>query len=268
MKIVDLTKLNWTTTHNGGASYGCYYKATNIENGIKYYYKCSNFYSNTNKFGDESINEVIISRLLDILGFNCAKYTLVLANIKIKGKIYTTYVCKSKNYFTSYESRSTLENIHETLGLDSVDETINFLGIGQQIKEMIIADFITLQRDRHGGNIEILYKDGKPTMAPLFDNGLGLFAPYPSYTGDSIKNFNVLEDKPVNNYVGKRSLLCNLDYIDKPIVVNKLKKSDKKHIMYGLSSVLPDEYIEMIWKLITYRYMFLKQRGLIHEKNV
>lgn len=33
MKLLDLTKLNWSTTHNGGTSYGCYYKASTIENG-------------------------------------------------------------------------------------------------------------------------------------------------------------------------------------------------------------------------------------------
>lgn len=34
MKLLDLTKLNWSTTHNGGTSYGCYYKASTVKNTI------------------------------------------------------------------------------------------------------------------------------------------------------------------------------------------------------------------------------------------
>lgn len=75
--LIDLTNLEWKTTINGGVSYGCYYKATEIKNGVKYYYKCSQFYAGQRVFGDESIYEVISSRLLSILGFNCVKYSLV-----------------------------------------------------------------------------------------------------------------------------------------------------------------------------------------------
>lgn len=40
------------------------------------------------------------------------------------------------------------------------------------INKMLVVDYITINRDRHGANIEILkYKD-KEVFAPLFDNGL------------------------------------------------------------------------------------------------
>ena len=77
---------------------------------IKYYYKCSNFYTNNMYFGDESINEVICSRLFRILGIDCARYSLVQALVRINGAFYKTYVCKSVNYFAGYDSRMTLEN--------------------------------------------------------------------------------------------------------------------------------------------------------------
>ena len=266
MKLVDLTHLNWVTTHNGGASYGCYYKATSIENGIKYYYKCSNFYTNNMYFGDESINEVICSRLFRILGIDCARYSLMYALVRINGAVYKTYVCKSVNYFAGYDSRITLENKRAMHPDKKLDEVINMLGIQNQVKQMIIADYITIQRDRHGGNIELLIKDNKYVMAPLFDNGLSFLAPYPSQSGISleiIKNFDVLEDRPVNNYIGTRSLYQNLKYIDKPIRLNKLTKEDKRKIFYGLSGALPKEYINKIWQIITYRYMLLKQKGFI-----
>lgn len=265
MKIVDLTHLKWGTTHNGGTSYGCYYKAIQIENGIKYYYKCSNFYSGQNCFGDESIYEVICSRLFQLLGFDCVKYTVCYAKVKIDDMVFNTYVCKSKNYFVGYDSRATLEDLQKILGLRNSVETINKLCIQREIEKLLVADFLVLQRDRHGKNIEILIKDNKYYLAPLFDNGLGLLAPYPvALTNlDKIKQFDVLHDYPVNNCIGTRSLYDNLNLLSSPVLVNRLKREDKKKLFYGLNSLLPKEYIDKIWELITYRYMFLRKRGVI-----
>lgn len=262
IKLIDLTGLNWGTTHNGGTSYGCYYKVSQLENGKKYYYKCSNFYAGQGYFGDESLNEVICSRFLSKLGFDCVKYTLVYAKVKINGRVYNTYVCRSENFFKGYDSRITLENLHSLYNC-TVDELITKLGLSSQVRLMLIADFMTLQRDRHGGNIELLEKAGKYTLSPLFDNGLGLLAPYPSKSGISISSFDVLADYPVNNYIGSRSLYQNLSYINKPIRVNKLTKEDKRSIFFGLNNLLPKEYIDKIWKLLVYRYMFLRKRGFI-----
>ncbi len=97
-KLVDLSHLNGGTLRSDGISYGCYYKATNIEHGKKVYYKCSNFYENNWAFGDESVYEVICSKLFSILGFDCVKYTLVYAKVSIHGKVYTTYVCRSEDF--------------------------------------------------------------------------------------------------------------------------------------------------------------------------
>lgn len=262
MQIVDLTHLNWCFI-----SYGCYYKSTQIENGIKYYYKCSNFYSGQNCFGEESIYEVICSRLFQLLGFDCVKYTLCYARVKIDGMIFDTYVCKSKNYFVGYNSRITLEDLQKILGLKNSVETVNKIGIQREIEKLLVADFLVMQRDRHGKNIEILIKDNKYYLAPLFDNGLGLLAPYPVALTkiDRIKEFDVLKDCPVNNCIGTRSLYDNLNLLSGSIRVNRLKKEDKKKLFYGLNSLLPKEYIEKIWELILYRYMFLRKRGIISD---
>jgi hypothetical protein len=266
-KLVDLSNLNWSPTHNGGISYGCYYKATQIVNGKKYYYKCSNLYAGQGVFGDESVYEVICSRLFRKLGINCIKCTLLLAKVKINDKIYTTYVCKSENYFIGYESRSTFENMHSLYGC-TVNQLIDILGIQEEVKKMLIADFITIQRDRHGANIELLRRNGKVEVAPLFDNGNSLLSPYPSLMQTDISNFDILHDYPVNNYIGTRSLYQNLSLIDKPVVVNRLKKEDKQSIFYNLIGVLPDEYLDKIWNIIVYRYMFLRKRGVVNDREV
>lgn len=262
MKLLDLSDLVWSTTHNGGTSYGCYYKTSRIENGRKYYYKCSNFYSGQRCFGDESVNEVICSRFLSKLGFDCVKYTLVYAKVRINNRVFDTYVCKSENFFKGYDSRITLENLVNLYDC-GVDELITKLGISSQVQKMLLADFMLLQRDRHGGNIELLKRDKRWYLSPLYDNGLGLLAPYPSALTSDISQFKVLDDYPVNNYIGMRSLYQNLSYVKKPTKVNRLRREDKKSIFYGLRGVLPKMYIEKIWELLVYRYMFLRKRGYI-----
>ena len=94
-----------------------------------------------------------------------------------------------------------------------------------------------------------------------------MLAPYPVTLTkiDRIKEFEVLKDCPVNNCIGTRSLYDNLNLLSGPIRVNRLKKEDKKKLFYGLNSLLPKEYIEKIWELILYRYMFLRKRGIISD---
>lgn len=238
---------------------GCLYKYREDN----YYYKYSTYYAGQNCFGEESIYEVICSRLFQILGFDCVKYTLCNKIVEMTGNSLNTYVCKSKA-ITGYSSRATLEDIQEILGLNSM-ETIKFLGLEREIEKLLVADFLVLQRDRHGKNIEILIKDNKYYLAPLFDNGLGLLAPYPvSLTNlAKIRQFDVLHDYPVNNCIETRSLYDNLNLLSEPVLVNRLKREDKKKLFYGLNAVLPKEYIDKIWKLITYRYMFLRKRSVI-----
>lgn len=257
--MLDLTNLDWS-----GVSHGCLYKAIDIVDGTKIYYKCSNFYPSNSSFGDESIYEVICSRLFSILGFNCVNYELVSARVNLDGEVFDTYVCKSRDYSEGY-SRIAFEDFHLLFKDLSVDELIDKLGLQSQIREMIIADFLVLQRDRHGGNIELLYDNGKYCLSPLFDNGLGLLAPYPSSFGTDISNFDVLDDYPVNNYIGSHSLYQNLSYIDRPVKVNKLLRHDREYLFSGLNGVLDKMYIDKIWQLITYRYMFLRKRGLIYD---
>lgn len=265
-KLIDLTKLDWKVTHNGGVSYGCFYKATDIVNGRKIYYKCSQYYGGQGVFGDESINEVICSRFLTKLGFDCLRYTLVYASVMIDGKVFNTFVSKSENFFVGYSSRITLEDLH-SMGAISTNQLITNLGIQDSIRKMLIADFMILQRDRHGGNIELLYKDGKYTLSPLFDNGLGLLAPYPSSFSSNlvkVKSYDVMADYPVNNYIGERSLYSNLGLVTRKVRVNKLNKSDRSAVFYGMYDLLPRIYLDKIWELLWSRYNYLLERGYIY----
>lgn len=76
MKQVDSTALSWHRTDMAGSSVGSLYKATQLDNGTLQYYKLSR-YVGGRVVGHESINEVIVSRLLDVLGLEHTTHTLV-----------------------------------------------------------------------------------------------------------------------------------------------------------------------------------------------
>lgn len=271
MQLKDMTNINWAKASGSGVgSNGCYYKAKIKENGITYYYKLSAYDSSRGFYGHESFNEVIVSRLCKILGIPCATYTLAYIRVKINNTIYDTYACKSKSYKASNFTSISFEDYYilNRMNNENIIDFISRMHMKSFINKMLIIDYITINRDRHGANIEILKIENKETFAPLFDNGLTFVC---SITEDLIdyksrlNNFDIFEDKPVNNYIGQRSLLNNLTIIDNYVNVHKLKKEHKNKIFYGMNSILSKEYINIIWKIIVYRYTFLRKRGIIKE---
>lgn len=266
--IVDLTHLRWGNTKGGSDSYGCYLKASEVVNGKKLYYKLSSYNSNVGFFGDESVYEVITSRFLRKLGFNVVDYKLIKARVKVYGKIYETYASVSEDYSKGYDSRCSFEHLREmNMGL-SQEEFITKFNFSKSIKDIIIVDFLIIGRDRHGANIEVLLKNNKYTIAPIFDNGLSLLCSIPQTSPNALKeveNFDVLYDYRVNNYIGKQSLYSNLCYITSTVRVKRLTLNDKRSIFYNMSGVLPKYYRDKIWKIFTYRYSFLRMRGLIKK---
>lgn len=61
------------------------------------YYKLSNS-DYRGVYGHESVNELIASRLLDILDITHVSYRLIHSRINIDGKEHETWMCSSKNF--------------------------------------------------------------------------------------------------------------------------------------------------------------------------
>lgn len=266
--MYDLTHLKLATTKANGVSYGCYYKASEVVNGTKYYYKCSNFYSGLPAFGDESLYEVICSRLFERLGFRHTKYVLLRARVYVEGSVHYTYLCKSADFSKGFTSRMTFGDYVTATGY-TVTNAIQHAHLYSSICQMLVADFLTIQRDRHENNMEILNKqDGTMQLAPLFDNGLSFFAPLPACYPDShqrVKDFDPMTDVAANNYIGARSLLTNLNLIRSPVRVRRLDMAKLDSLFYGMSKLLPDFYREKIKEIIRTRYEYLKCGGYIIE---
>ena len=121
---------------------------------------------------------------------------------------------------------------------------------------MIAVDYLILNRDRHGANIEVLRNARAKTIriAPLFDHGLSLLY---SCTSDAmVKNFDVSEDKRCQNFIGSYSCYENLNLIEnkKKIFAGKLKESDKAVLLEDLQGILSETYLDAIWNMIYKRY--------------
>ena len=259
-ELQNMTYLNWSQIRNSSGTAGSFLKAYSEIGGRKMYYKISNYDSINGVTGHECVNEIIADRILDVLGIDHLSYTLVNAEILVDGKPLKTYICMSENFRNKNESKIALDAFYdmEKAKNESPLEFCIRNGWEKYIYEMLVFDFLILNRDRHGANIEVLRdrKRKKLRLAPLFDHGLSLLSlcrdpsMYPDY--------DVMADKPVQCFVGSQSALQNLDLIpdNKRPDISSLKESDKATIMDGLEDIIPSVLYDKIWDMISQRWCY------------
>ena len=116
---------------------------------------------------------------------------------------------------------------------------------------MIILDYIILNRDRHGANIEIIYnkKSNSYFVAPIFDNGLSLLSP--NYKDEDIMNFDINQNRQVSSFIGESSLEKNILIVPKEYLKNI--KIDLNIVFAELEDILNPIYKEKAMKLIERR---------------
>ena len=254
----DLTFLKWSHIRNSSGTAGTFLKSESMLNGRKIYYKLSNFDSKKGVIGHECINEIIVDRLLSILGVDHLSYDLIYADIEVSGKVFSTYLCASENFKKKGESKAALDDYYRINALpgESPYSYCKRNGWERYINEMIAIDYIILNRDRHGANIEVLRNARAKTIriAPLFDHGLSLL--FNCDSDEQALAFNVLEDKQCQSFIGSKSCYENLSMIEdkKNVFRNKLLSEDKQKIFEGIDDILSPVFIDKIWKMIYERY--------------
>ena len=82
-ELQDLRYLNWSRTRKSSGTAGSFLKSYEESGNRKIYYKLSDFDSVKGIVGHECINEIIVQRLLNILGIEHLNYILVHALVKI-----------------------------------------------------------------------------------------------------------------------------------------------------------------------------------------
>lgn len=252
----DLRYLSWSIFRSSSGTAGSFLKAYSELGGKKVYYKLSNFDKAHGVIGHECVNELIVDRLLTILGVPHLSYQLIHADIVVDGQMHDVYLCASEDFKKRGESKIALDVYKEQTALpgESPLEFCVRMGWENYIYQMLVVDYLILNRDRHGANIEVLRNSRKRTvhLAPLFDQGLSLLCTCLNDT--QAEAFDVMDDKRCHNYIGSQSTWNNLNYIpaEKIPELNSLQESDKQILMESLdgiiSRVLQDKIWEMIWK--------------------
>ena len=254
----DLTYLSWSVYRNSSGTAGSFLKAYSELGGKKTYYKLSNFDKTRGVSGHECENEIIVDRLLNILGIPHLSYSLIHANVAVDGRTHEVYLCASEDFKDRSESKIALDAYKELEALPD-ESALDFcirMGWEGYIYQMLIIDYLIMNRDRHGANIEVLRNSRKKTirLAPLFDHGLSLLCSCPDDAAAAA--FDVMSDKPCNNYIGSKSTWDNLRIIpkDKMPELVQLHESDRQIIMDGLDAVLSQTLQDKIWEMIWKRW--------------
>lgn len=254
----DLTYLKWSHVRNSSGTAGTFLKSQSVVAGEKIYYKLSNYDSEKGIIGHECVNEIIVDRLLTILGVEHLEYQLIHADVEIEGKIYDTWICASKDFKNKGESKSALDNYYQ-INRVSDESRYEFCannGWKKYIDTMLVVDYLILNRDRHGANIEVLRNGRKHIIriAPLFDHGLSFLCS--CYSEQEIEKFDILEDKPCQNFIGSRSTLENLKFVTekKAVFQSKLELQDKEILFEDLSHVLSETHREKLWDMLWARW--------------
>ena len=254
----DIRGLTWSKTTGSVATDGVYMKTEMMIDGKKHYLKLSNYDSYRGIFGHEAVNELIACRLGDLLGINVPAGFLKKSLVRIDGKEYEAYVFAAKSYKT-YESREAFENFYVDYRLSDDESPLDLckrLGWADEIFKMFIFDFLIINRDRHGANLEVLKNEVK-RLSPLFDNGLSFVCS--CIDERDLDTFDVMEDRPVNSFIGTKRLERNLELIEKKAILAELRESDEHKLFAGLHGVLPDRYFAVIWEIIWRRWQYVKK---------
>jgi hypothetical protein len=268
MQPIDLRHLTWTKTSGSLGIDGVFLKAEQVVGGVKHYYKLSNYDDVQGVYGHEAVNELIAYRLGKSLGFNVAEGTLRRCLVSVDGRGFETFAYISKSFKTagSRESFDTFYDAKRLCGEDGTPEAkLDFCirhGWADEVYKMFIFDYLIVNRDRHGANLEVL-KNGETRLSPLFDTGVSFVFSF--YVGDNreLSAFDELEDVQANNYIGTRSLRKNLGFIDRNVRMSDLDPALESSLFAGLEGVLPDRYYEKIWRIIAKRWEYVKGFRLV-----
>ena len=257
-ELQDLRYLEWSRVRNSSGTAGSFLKSQETIDGKKIYYKLSCFDSVHGITGHECVNELVTDRLLSILGIPHLHYRLLHGTVRIEGKEYETWLCASENFKEKGDSKLALDDYYD-LARDPGETPIAFCrrkGWAEYVYQMLLVDYLILNRDRHGANIEILRnrRSGRTAPAPLFDHGLSLL--YSCRDEREAENFDVMRDLPVQCFVGSRSAFENLKMIPegRPRDVRPLEERDRPVLLQGLDEVIPEIYREKIWEMIWRRW--------------
>lgn len=262
--LQDLGHLDWSESAVCSATGGSYLKARVGEGSDAVYYKLSCYDEVNGVYGHECVNEAIAARLMSILCIPHVPYRLVHARVIINGREHETWLCASDSFRARGESKVSLARFFSWNRLDG-ESRLRFcdrFGWGQVVRQMMLVDFLIANRDRHGGNIEVLKdRNGQLRLAPLFDNGTSLC--FSALNAEQLRTVDPLQDVVANNYLGTRSLAENLvRFVPPDLPLGRLRAANRGDLLHDLEPAAEQavegasgrEFLDFLWSMIWERW--------------
>lgn len=266
LKLHDYRYLNWSHRRYSSGTAGTFLKAYDKRRGDKIYYKMSDFNYEQGIVGHECINEIICDRLFYLLGIDHLRYRLLHALVLVEDREYETYICASDDFKRPGESKIALDDFYDLKKKpgESRMEFCTRMGWADYIYQMTVADFLVINRDRHGANLEVLKSGDTYRLAPLFDHGLSLL--FSAHTEEDVEKFDPMRDMKVQSFLGGYSLYDNLKGIpanDRPLL-RRLDVRDMDMLFQDLDGILSEEHLKKIWQIIWGRWCYYED--LCHQR--
>lgn len=267
-KIKDLTHLAWDEKTVTSGTGGTFLKSKTTTSRRTVYYKLSCYDAYRGIYGHESVNELIASRILDALDIPHIPYRLVHAKVLINGKEYETWLSESYDYRLPGERRQPFDRFFE-LYREGDESPLDFAlkrGWVTEVYQMLAFDYLIANRDRHGANFEVIYRDGKVDFSPLFDHGVSLI--YSCYDSEEAATaFDAAKNIWANNYLGSRSLEENLQFVAEPVFKHDSSFEEVVEGTLGdLAGVLPKAHRDKIAEMLLLRWGHLIDLGIVEVK--
>ena len=257
-ELQDLTHLSWARARQSSGTAGSYLKSYDDAGERKTYYKLSDYRVGTGIIGHECVNEIVADRLLEILGIPHLGYQLIHARILVDGSIHETWLNASEDFKAPGESKVALDTYYE-LEREEDEPPLSFClrkGWAKRIWEMLLVDYLILNRDRHGANIEVLRNPRARTLrlAPLFDHGLSLLCR--CHNDTEVEAFDVTADLPVQSFVGGPSAERNLGLIPSGELTlrGELLPGDRSALFDGLEEATSPLWRDAAWAMVWERW--------------
>jgi len=261
-QLQDMTYLSWARARQSSGTAGSFLKSYDDTGAEKVYYKLSDYRVGEGVVGHECMNEIVVDRLLEILGIPHLAYQLIHANVEVDGRVYETWLNASKDFKAPGESKIALDTYYQ-LERENDESPLQFCirkGWGKRVWEMLVVDYLILNRDRHGANIEVLRNARAHTLrlASLFDHGLSLA--FRCRSPVELKSFDVMADLPVQSFVGSNSAANNLSLIPKGQFpqLKPLYEEDKNALFDGLEDATSELWRDTVWSMIWRRWCNLE----------
>ena len=135
----DLTALSWAKARQSSETAGSFLKSYDDIGGHKTYYKLSDYDVEHGIVGHECINEIVVDRLLEILGVDHVSYQLIHADVNVGGRTLETWLNASEDFKRSGESKIALDTFYE-LEREPSESALDFcmrMGWREQVWECI-----------------------------------------------------------------------------------------------------------------------------------